>query len=128
MAESEKLTMNVNVVDLGQIDILVEQGFYSNRTDFIRTAIRNELRQHQGEIKEIAARKMMAFGVLDFDAKQLQEVLAEGRTLDIRVVGMLNLGPDVTPELARRAIRSVHVTGVFRASDAVKSALNGDNH
>ena len=126
MAESEKLTMNVNVVDLGQIDILVEQGFYSNRTDFIRTAIRNELRQHQGEIKDIVARKMMAFGVLEFSAKDLQDAIAEGRTLDLRVVGMLHLGPDVTPELARQAIRSIHVTGVFRASDAVKRALQNN--
>jgi Arc/MetJ-type ribon-helix-helix transcriptional regulator len=121
--ESEKLTINMNVVDLGQIDLLVEEGFYSNRTDFIRTAIRNQLNTHADAVKQTITRKESALGALFHDRKDLELIRDAGRMLDIRVVGLAVLANDITPELARATIQSIQVYGVFRASAAVKEAL-----
>jgi Arc/MetJ-type ribon-helix-helix transcriptional regulator len=122
--DTEKVSMNMNVVDLGHIDLLVDQGFYTGRTDFLRTAIRNLLTTHSDTLKQAVAREYMVVGVLSFGRKALERTLAKGEKLDLRVVGVLTLGNDVTPELARQAIRSVKVQGAFRASQDVKDALN----
>lgn len=123
MPEAEKITINMNVVDLGKVDLLVAEGFYSNRTDFIRTAIRNLLDRHDAELKNSAERWEMSLGVIHLDRAELEEYRAEGRTLDVAITGLFSLGKDVTPELAREVISSVRVVGVFRASQAVKEAL-----
>lgn len=123
MAESEKITINASVVDLGQIDLLVEQGFYSSRTDFIRTAVRSQLASHGDVVRQTVTRKMAALGVISYGAKDLEAVRRSGEKLDITVVGMLVFGEDVSPELAQATIRSLEVRGVFRASEAVKNAL-----
>lgn len=123
MADTEKVTINMSVVDLGQVDLLVEECFYSSRTDFIRTAIRNLLAVHSEVVKQSVVRKTMAIGAVGYNKAELEKIIAEGSQLEIRVVGLFVLETNVTPELARAAIRSLKVLGVFRASDAVKAAL-----
>lgn len=123
MPEAEKITINMNVVDLGKVDLLVSEGFYSNRTDFIRTAIRNQLNRHEDEVKLTVKRHSMAVGVMHYDRAELERMRAEGGTLSVALAGLFSLASDVTPELAREVISSLRVIGVFRASQAVKNAL-----
>ena len=123
MADTEKITINLSVVDLGQVDLLVEQGLYSSRSDLIRTAIRNQLSTHGDVVQQAVVRKSLGLGVLVYNHKDLEASLAKGEMMDIRLVGMVVLSKSITPELARQAIRSLHVYGVLRASPAVKDAL-----
>jgi len=122
-AETEKITINMSAVDLGRIDLLVDEGFYSNRTDFIRTAIRKELDVHGATVQQNLARRQALLGVLLHDRRSLEQLAKRGETLDIRVVGAVYLDDDIPPTLAREAIRSLRVHGVLRASPAVKDAL-----
>lgn len=121
--ESEKITINLGFVDLGHIDLLVSERFYANRTDFIRTAIRNQLERHSDATRKSVARKELALGLRHFSKAELELVLADGQQLDIRVLGLATIADDVTPELARAAIRSVEVLGALHATPAVKAAL-----
>ena len=119
----EKITINLGYVDLGQIDLLVQDGFYANRTDLIRTAIRNQLAIHADAVKQSVARKTLVLGIQHFSADDLRAVQAAGQALQIRVLGLASIAPDVTPELALAAIESVVVLGALHASPAVKAAL-----
>ncbi|HKD97162.1 MAG TPA: hypothetical protein VKB69_06100 [Micromonosporaceae bacterium] len=121
--DSEKITINMSVVDLGKVDLMVDEGFYSNRTDFIRTAIRNQLDRHDDDVRQSASRRASAVGVVRYNRKELKDVRAAGQRLRIAVVGMLILADDVSPELALETIESIQVSGVFRAGQAVKDAL-----
>lgn len=124
-AETEKLTINLGVVDLGQIDLLVQEGFYTNRTDFIRTAIRNQLAAHVDALKQSVARKALVLGLQQYTRRDLEQVQAAGETLQIQVLGLVIIADDVSPELAVATIDSLLVLGAFRASAAVKAALAG---
>lgn len=124
-SELEKITVNLGLVDLGQIDLLVQEGFYSNRTDFIRTAIRNQISTHADTVKQTVARKTLVLGLQHYSRRDLEEVRAAGETLEIKVLGLASIADDVSPELALETIDSVVVLGAFRASPAVKSALAG---
>lgn len=126
--DSEKITINLGVVDLGKVDLLVEEGFYSNRTDFIRTAIRNQLDKHEGEMTATITRKSITVGAVHYGRKDLDEHRANKQKLAISVVGVLAISDDVSPELARDTIESVKVRGVFRASSTVKDALADRSH
>ena len=119
----EKITINLGYVDLGQIDLLVQEGFYANRTDLIRTAIRNQLAVHADVVKQVVARKTLVLGIQHFSAADLRAVQASGEALQIRVLGLATIALDVTPELALAAIDSVVVLGALHASPAVKAAL-----
>ncbi|CAN5123168.1 CopG family transcriptional regulator [soil metagenome] len=121
----EKITINLGYVDLGQIDLLVQEGFYANRTDLIRTAIRNQLAAHADVVKQVVARKTLVLGIQHFTAADLRAVQASGEALQIRVLGLATIALDVTPELALAAIDSVVVLGALHASPAVKAALAG---
>ena len=121
----EKITINLGYVDLGQIDLLVQEGFYANRTDLIRTAIRNQLVNHAEVVKQVVARKTLVLGIQHFTADDLRAVQASGEALQIRVLGLATIALDVTPELALAAIDSVVVLGALHASPAVKAALAG---
>lgn len=121
--DTEKITVNLGYVDLGHIDLLVQEGFYANRTDFIRTAIRTLAERHADAAQRSMARKGLDLGIRHYDRDALEAALAAGRTLDIRVLGLAVIAPDVTPELARAAIASVTVLGALQASAAVKAAL-----
>lgn len=123
LAESEKITINLGFVDLGQIDLLVAEGFYGNRTDFIRTAIRNQLSTHADAVKQVVARKMLVLGLQHFSADDLRSLQAARQTLQIRVLGLATIAHDVTPELALATITSIEVLGALQASPAVKAAL-----
>lgn len=123
MADTEKITINMNVVDLGNIDLLVEQGFYSNRTDFIKTAIRSQFEKHSTELKDAIIRKTFMVGVVSLNRESLEDELKKNNMLDIRVLGMLILKDNISPELAMKTIKSIKVLGTFRASDALKFAL-----
>ena len=123
MADTEKITINLSVVDLGRIDLLVEQGFYSTRSDFIRTAIRNQLSTHSDVVKQAVARKSMMIGAAHYGRKDLEALLETGEQLDLRVVGLVHISDDVTPELARATIQRMQHIGVLRASPEVKEAL-----
>ena len=123
VGETEKLTINLGVVDLGQIDLLVQEGFYSNRTDLIRTAIRNQLSVHGEELKRTVTRRTLVLGLQHFGRLDLERAAAAGHMLQIQVVGLARIANDVSPELARAAIQSVEVLGAFHASSAVRNAL-----
>ena len=122
-ADSEKITINLGFVDLGQIDLLVNEGFYGNRTDFIRTAIRNQFGSHAEALKQVVARKTLVLGLQHFSAADLRAVKAARQTLQIRVLGLATIADDVTPELALATIGSIEVLGALRASPEVKAAL-----
>jgi Arc/MetJ-type ribon-helix-helix transcriptional regulator len=121
--ETEKLTLNLGVVDLGQIDLLVDEGFYSNRTDLIRTAIRNQLAIHAQQVERTVARRTLVLGLQHFSRADLEAARAAKQMLEIHVVGLARIADDVPPELARATIQSVVVLGVFHASAAVRRAL-----
>lgn len=121
--ETEKITINLGVIDLGQIDLLVQEGFYSNRTDFIRTAIRNQLATHAEVVKQTVARKTLVLGLQHYTRQDLEAVRAAGQKLQIHVLGLASIAEDVSPELARATIDSLVVLGALHASPAVKAAL-----
>ena len=122
-ADNEKITINLGFVDLGHIDLLVRDGFYSNRTDFIRTAVRNQLERHRDAAAKSVVRKQLDLGISHFSRDQLESVRDAGEALDIRVLGLATIAADVTPELARAAIASLTVLGALHATAAVKAAL-----
>ena len=120
---SEKITINVGLVDLGQIDLLVDEGFYANRTDFIRTAIRRQLETRAAAVDDGVARRTLTLGTRHVTRHELEEARAAGRMIDLRVLGLATVADDVSPELAVATIAVVEVLGAFRASRAVKAAL-----
>jgi Arc/MetJ-type ribon-helix-helix transcriptional regulator len=126
--ETEKMTVNVGVVDLGHVDLLVQEGFYSNRSDLIRTALRNQLALHADTVKQTVARRTLTVGLQHYNRADLEAVVAAGQRLQLQVVGLARLADDVTPELALAAIESVTVLGAFQASTAVRRALAGRIH
>lgn len=123
MADTEKVTINMSVVDLGQVDLLVSEGFYSSRTDFIRTSIRNLLNTHTEKVRELITKRSFTVGVVSFNRVDLEDIRAKGVRLEIRALGLLILADDISPDLALATISSIEVLGVFRASDPVRKAL-----
>jgi Arc/MetJ-type ribon-helix-helix transcriptional regulator len=127
-ADSEKITINLGFVDLGHVDLMVRDGFYANRTDFIRTAIRNQLDRHADVLRQSTARKTLDLGLRHYTAAELQAAGARGEMLRINVLGLVTIAPDVSPELARATIASVTVLGALHASPAVRAALADRTH
>lgn len=125
LAESEKITINLGLIDLGQIDLLVSEGFYSNRTDLIRTAIRNQLNIHADVVRQTVARKSLVLGMHHFSRADLKAAQQAGERLQIQVLGMASIASDVPVELALETIDSIFVLGVLQASSALKTALAG---
>lgn len=123
MPESEKITINLSAVDLGKIDLLVQEGLYANRSDLIRTAIRNQLDKHNLEIQQSVTRHAYTIGVLAYDKSDFEKYKAKGRKITIKVVGMLHLGKDISPVLARDVVESIQVRGIFHASEELKATL-----
>jgi Arc/MetJ-type ribon-helix-helix transcriptional regulator len=119
----EKITINVGFVDLGQIDLLVQEGFYANRTDLIRTAIRNQIAAHAEAVRQVVSRRTLVLGIQHLTAAELEAVRARRETLDVRVLGLLTIAPDVTPELALQTLNTVVVLGALHASPQIKAAL-----
>ncbi len=128
LADSEKITINLGYVDLGHIDLMVQDGFYSNRTDFIRTAIRNQLDRHGDVVRQSVARKTLDLGLRHYGREDLEAVRDAGDRLRINVLGLASIARDVTPELARATIASVTVLGALHASPEVKAALADRMH
>lgn len=122
-SDSEKITINLGLIDLGQIDLLVQEGFYSNRTDLIRTAIRNQLSTHADVVKETVARKSLVLGLQHYTRRDLEAVAAAGQRLQIQALGLVSIAQDVTPELALATIETLTVLGALQASPAVRAAL-----
>ena len=122
-ADSEKITINLGVVDLGQIDLLVQEGFYSNRTDLIRTAIRNQLAVHADAVRQTVARRTLVLGLQDYSRRDLEAARQAGQRLRIQALGLVRIAADVSPELATETIESIAVLGVLQASASVKAAL-----
>jgi len=122
-AESEKITINLGPIDLGQIDLLVQEGFYSNRTDLIRTAIRNQLNEHADVVKQTVARKSLVLGMQHYTRSDLEAVQAAGQRLQIQVLGLASIASDVSVELALATIDSIFVLGSLHASAVIKTAL-----
>jgi len=125
LSESEKITINLGLIDLGQIDLLVSEGFYSNRTDLIRTAIRNQLNTHADVVKQTVARKSLVLGMHHYSREDLEAALKAGERLQIQVLGMASIASDVSVELALATIESIFVLGALHASNVVKTALAG---
>ncbi|MGI6741864.1 MAG: CopG family transcriptional regulator [Brevefilum sp.] len=128
MADTEKITVNIGLVDLGRIDLLVQEGFYSSRADFIRTAIRNQLDRQKSAVDSITDRKSMVIGTLSFTKSDLEKKLKENEIVNVKVIGLLILADDITPDLALDTIASVTVRGVFKAPENVKEALKDRLH
>ena len=122
-SDTEKITINLGFIDLGTIDLLVKEGFYSNRTDLIRTAIRNQLSAHADVVKKSVIRQTLELGLRHYDRKDLEAVKATGEMLRIKVLGLASIAPDVSPALALATIESITVLGVLHASEKVKTAL-----
>ena len=122
-AESEKITVNLGFVDLGRMDLLVRDGFYGNRADFLRTAVRNQLERHDEALRQCSARRQLRLGLSHYTRNDLEAARDAGTPLHIQVLGLASIASDVTPELARAAIASLEVLGAFQASPAVKAAL-----
>ena len=122
-SESEKITINLGFVDLGQIDLLVEEGFYSNRTDFIRTAIRRQLESRAAAVNDTVARRTLTLGTQHLSRRDLEKLRDSVQMVELRVLGLATVADDVTPELALATIALVEVLGAFRAPRAVKAAL-----
>jgi Arc/MetJ-type ribon-helix-helix transcriptional regulator len=123
MPETEKITINMSAVDLGKIDLLVHEGLYSNRTDFIRTAIRSQMEKHTFEIQQSITRHSYAIGVLSYNRADFEKWKIKNQKVTIAVVGLLHLQNDIPPELASEVVESIQVRGVFIASEALKAAL-----
>ena len=123
MPETEKITINMSAVDLGKVDLLVQEGLYSNRTDFIRTAIRSQLDKHSLEIQQSITRHSYVIGVLVYDKDDLEKLKLKGEKLELKVIGFLHLANNISPELAREVITLIQIRGIVQASDAVKAAL-----
>ena len=121
--DTEKITINLGYIDLGHIDLMVQEGFYSNRTDFIRTAIRNQLERHAEAVKRSVAHKSLDLGLRHYSREDLEAVRAAGQTLHIHVLGLASIARDGTPELARATVAAVVVRGALHARPAVKAAL-----
>lgn len=126
--ETEKVTINLGFVDLGHIDLLVAEGFYGNRTDFIRTAIRNQLAAQQEAVRQVVSRKSLVLGLQRLTRAELEATQRAGESLDVRVLGLATVDDDVSPELALATIASITVLGAFHASPAIKLALRGRIH
>jgi len=122
-ADTEKITINLGYVDLGHVDLLVQEGCYSNRTDFIRTAIRNQIERHADIVRQAVTRKSVDLGLRHFSRADLEAVREAGQRLEIRVLGLASIAEDVTPELARATIASLTVLGALHATPAIKAAL-----
>lgn len=122
-SDSEKITINLGYVDLGHIDLMVQDGFYSNRTDFIRTAIRNQLDRHTDVVRQSVARRTLDLGARNYSRQELEAVQAAGEQLQINVLGLASIARDVTPELARATIASITVLGALHASAEIRAAL-----
>jgi Arc/MetJ-type ribon-helix-helix transcriptional regulator len=122
--DTEKITINLGYVDLGHIDLLVQEGFYSTRTDFIRTAIRNQIERHADAVRKAVIRNSVDLGLRHFSRADLEAVRDAGEMLDIRILGLASIAEDVTPELARDAIASLTILGALHATAAVKNALS----
>jgi Arc/MetJ-type ribon-helix-helix transcriptional regulator len=125
LEKTEKITINLGLVDLGQIDLLVKEGFYTNRTDFVRTAIRNQITTHADVVKRMVARKTLVLGMQHYTRYDLEAVRTAGEKLQISVLGLVSIAEDVSPELALATIDSIEVLGALRASAAVKAVLAG---
>lgn len=121
--DSEKVTVNLGFVDLGRIDLMVRDGFYANRADFIRTAVRNQLDRQEDAVRQSVARRQLHLGMAHYTKRDLEAARDAGTLLHIQVLGLASIAYDVTPELARSAVASVQVLGAFQASQAVKAAL-----
>ena len=121
--DSEKITVNLGFIDLGRMDLMVRDGFYANRADFIRTAVRNQLERQDDAIRQSVARRQLKLGLSHYSVRDLEAARDAGTPLHIHILGLASIAHDVTPELARAAIASVQVLGAFQASPAVKTAL-----
>lgn len=128
MSDTEKITVNIGIVDLGRIDLLVQEGFYASRADFIRTAIRNQLERQKSAVDSITTRKSMVIGTLSYNRHELEQKREENEMVNVKVIGMFILTDDISPQLALDTIQSVTVRGVFKAPEDVKEALQDRLH
>jgi metal-responsive CopG/Arc/MetJ family transcriptional regulator len=123
MPDTEKITINMPAVDLGKIDLLVQEGLYSNRTDFIRTAIRAQMEKHTFEIQQSVSRHSYVIGVLTYNRVDFEKCKEKNEKLNLAIVGLLHLQNDISPDLAAEVVESIKIRGIFSASDAVKAAI-----
>ena len=128
MSDTEKITVNIGIVDLGRVDLLVQEGFYASRADFVRTAIRNQLERQRSAVDSITTRKSMVIGTLSYTHHELDQKHEDNEMINVKVIGMFILTDDVTPQLALDTIQSVTVRGVFKAPEDVKEALKDRLH
>ncbi|HCK65265.1 MAG TPA: CopG family transcriptional regulator [Anaerolineae bacterium] len=123
MADTEKITINMNAVELGKVDLLVEEGHYSNRTDFIRSAIRSQLEKHAVEVQQSVVRSSYVVGAVYLNREDLEKYKARKEKVKVNVVGICTLASDISPTLAVEVMETIKVYGIFQANADVKEAL-----
>src|ERR1700742_773212 len=96
-SESEKITINLGHVDLGHIDLLVRDGFYANRTDFIRTAIRNQVERHAEAARHSVSRRNLDLGLRHYSREELETAHAAQRPRDVGGTGLGGIAPSHHP-------------------------------
>lgn len=120
---TEKITINVNTSDLGKIDLLIHEGYYSNRTDFIKSAIKSQVNKHDDEINMILSSKKKKdwfVGVYVLTEDELQALKRYGRKKAIRGMGLLIVDKDVSLDLMKTSISAIETYGVCRCSSEIK--------
>ena len=125
VAETEKITINLGAVDLGSIDLLVGEGFFSNRSDLIRTAVRNLLAAHRDIINGAVLRQDRTLGLRRITRAELEGLQQAGKRIRIGVVGLVVVDNDVPAALVEQTIAELSVLGSLQASPEVRRALAG---
>jgi Arc/MetJ-type ribon-helix-helix transcriptional regulator len=124
---TEKITININTIDLGHIDLLVNEGYYATRTEFIKTAVKKQLDRHEEDTKKLIEQKAkhgdyeLSIGVGGFTKSELERIIQKKEAkIKMIFIGLFITPKDVTLELLEQAVESIKVYGVCRCSQEIK--------
>jgi Arc/MetJ-type ribon-helix-helix transcriptional regulator len=127
-SKPQQLNVTMDAEEIHQVDLMVEQGLYASRKDFLQLAARNLLREHGVEVPRPMTGELKVAGIAVHNRKSLEKLRAAGRQLELNVTGIFRLADDVTPELACAVIKSLTLRGTFEASAEVKATLKDRTH
>ena len=125
---SEKVSVNMNVGTLSQIDVLVDLGYYSNRSDFINQAVRQAIDQKQSIIENETSKQRESngdwfTGVCVITKDQLLIAKEKGKKLKIRGYGVVVIDNKLD-DLALEVIDSIDIKGKILASQKIKDTFS----
>ena len=121
---SENVTLEIDAEIVGKIEVLVEKGLYKDPTDFFENAIEKQLSLHKATFEKYERKKTTVIGILIYSAEELEKYAQKNNKLEIKVIGSLRFGKDVTPELIEASISKIYLAGRLRAPDDVIPFLN----